>query len=130
MLKNYNLERTAHCNAKLFHSIFPIHCVKFYKICYFSVNTLTNIPKIYFSDFFMKWKFLIRSGVRWYTTCYFWALSLISKNSLNYFITENPGTRNEICVSLAYSGNENKISFTFPLYTKETQILFLVPAKI
>jgi hypothetical protein len=37
------------------------------------------------------------------------------------------GTRNEICVSLVYSGNGNKISFTFPLYTRETQISFLVP---
>jgi hypothetical protein len=41
-----------------------------------------------------------------------------------------PGTRNEICISLVYSGNGNKISFTFPLYTRETQILFLVPVNI
>jgi hypothetical protein len=40
---------------------------------------------------------------------------------------EKPGTKNEICVSLVYSGNGNKISFTFPLYTRETQISFFVP---
>jgi hypothetical protein len=40
------------------------------------------------------------------------------------FIT---GTRNEICVSLVYSGNVNEILFPFPLYTRETQISFLVP---
>jgi hypothetical protein len=39
----------------------------------------------------------------------------------------NPGTKNEICVSLVYSGNGNKISFPFPLYTRETQISFFVP---
>ncbi len=37
------------------------------------------------------------------------------------------GTKNEICVSLVYSGNGNKISFPFPLYTRETQISFFVP---
>ncbi len=37
------------------------------------------------------------------------------------------GTRNEICVSLVYSGNVNEILFPFPLYTRETQISFLVP---
>ncbi len=40
------------------------------------------------------------------------------------------GTRNEICVSLVYSENGNKISFTFPLYTRGTQISFLVPGSI
>jgi hypothetical protein len=38
-----------------------------------------------------------------------------------------PGTKNEICVSLVYSGNVNEILFRFPLYTRETQILFFVP---
>jgi hypothetical protein len=38
------------------------------------------------------------------------------------------GTKNEICVSLVYSGNGNEILFTFPLYTRETQISFLVAA--
>ncbi len=37
------------------------------------------------------------------------------------------GTKNEICVSLVYSENGNKISFPFPLYTRETQISFFVP---
>jgi hypothetical protein len=44
-------------------------------------------------------------------------------------LTEKSGTKNEICVSLVYSGNGNKISFTFPLYTRETQISFFVPEK-
>ncbi len=38
-----------------------------------------------------------------------------------------PGTKNEICVSLVYSGNEMKKFFSFPLYTRETQNLFFVP---
>jgi hypothetical protein len=38
------------------------------------------------------------------------------------------GTKNEICVSLVYSGNVNEILFSFPLYTRETQISFFVPA--
>ncbi len=56
----------------------------------------------------------------------------MNKTRQNYFIFSGKilliaGTKNEICVSLVYSGNGNKISFTFPLYTRETQISFLVP---
>jgi hypothetical protein len=37
------------------------------------------------------------------------------------------GTKNEICVSLVYSGNVNEILFPFPLYTRKMQISFFVP---
>ncbi len=43
------------------------------------------------------------------------------------FPTNKSGTKNEICVSLVYSGNEKKNFISFPLYTRETQILFFVP---
>jgi hypothetical protein len=46
---------------------------------------------------------------------------------IHRFKLNETGTKNEICVSLVYSGNGNKISFTFPLYTRETQISFFVP---
>jgi hypothetical protein len=44
-------------------------------------------------------------------------------------IVKISGTKNEICVSLVYSGNEKKNFISYPLYTRETQILFFVPAK-
>jgi hypothetical protein len=45
-------------------------------------------------------------------------------------IGSHSGTKNEICVSLVYSGNVNEILFPFPLYTRETQISFFVPGVI
>ncbi len=49
------------------------------------------------------------------------------KNNRQFFRFFWAGTKNKICVSLVYSGNEMKFFFSFPLYTRETQISFFVP---
>ncbi len=68
---------------------------------------------------------LIRHAQKWP----FWVFYYFHSARLN-FESKGPGTKNEICVSLVYSGNGNKISFPFALYTRETQISFFVPAKV